>query len=66
MKDQAVARLRQCKLLERLQDTPQLPTTSFTCVEMLCRTRHNTIDTFIIQRDANKLRGILQFSPIIT
>ena len=32
-------------------------------VEMLCRTRHNTIDTTEIQRDANKLRGILQFSP---
>ena len=40
----------------------QLLTTLFTCVEMLCGMRHNTIDTFVIQRDANKLRGILQFS----
>ena len=50
-----------CPRRERLQNTPQLPTTSFTCVEMLCRTRHNTIDTSVIQRDANKLRGILRF-----
>ena len=41
---------------EQLQNTPQLLTTSFTCVEMFCRMRHNTIDTFVIQRDANKLR----------
>ena len=49
-------------MLERLQNTPQLSTTLFTFV--LCRTRHNTIDTIVIQRDANtnKLRGILQFS----
>ena len=42
--------------------TPQLLTTSFTCVEMLCRTRPNTADAFVIQRDANKLKGILQVS----
>ena len=50
--------------VEWLQNTRQLLTTSFTCVEMLCRTRHYTIDTFVIQRDANKLWGILQFSQI--
>ena len=32
--------------LERLQNTPQLPTTSFTCVKMLCRMRHNTLLLF--------------------
>ena len=40
------------KIMELLQDTPQLLTTSFTCVKMLCITRHNTIDTIVIQRDA--------------
>ena len=37
----------------------------FTCVKMLCRTRHNTVGTFIIQQDANKLQDILRFNQII-
>ena len=51
--------------LEQLQNTPQLPTTSFTC-RMLCRMRHNTIDTFVIQQNGNKLQGVLQFSRIFS
>ena len=31
---------------------------------MLHKTRNNTTDTFVIQQGANKLRSILQFSPI--
>ena len=35
-------------------------------VEMLCKMRHNTIDTFVIQQNGNKLQGVLQFSRIFS
>ena len=45
-------------VLERLQNTPQLPTTSFTCVEVLCRTRHNTIDTVLLFNEMQISSGV--------
>ena len=35
--------------VERLQNTGPLRSKLFTCVEVLCRTRHNTIDAILIQ-----------------
>ena len=51
-----------CRIPERLQNTPQPQTTSFQCVGTLCWTSRKTIGTILIQLDANELRGILQSS----
>ena len=43
---------------ERLQNTPQLPTTSFACVETLCGTRHNTHNRHLLLNEMQTSCGV--------
>ena len=46
-------------IMEQLQNTGPLWSTSFTCVGGFCRTKHITMDTIVIQWYVNKWPCIL-------
>ena len=50
------------KIYPKIGAIAEYPGPAITCVGVLWRTRYITIDTILIQWDANKWRGILQFS----